>query len=252
MDTENHFKAALRDGRKQLGLWLTLGSHSSTELASIAGFDWLLIDMEHTAIDLGDLVGHLRAAQGGSAEPVVRVPWNDTVMIKRVLDQGVRSLLIPFVQNADEARHAVAAVRYPMAGVRGFSGMSRATRYGRDKSYAATANERVCLILQVETPEAVDRAGEIAAVEGVDAVFVGPNDLAANMGLLGQASSAPVQERVTQALQAIKASGKAAGVLDYDPASARRRFEEGFGFIGIGGDTSLLSRAIDALLQQYR
>src|SRR5262249_15207325 len=152
------------------------------------GFDWVLVDLEHTAMSESDAVTHLRAARsGGGAEPLVRIPWNDAVVIKRLLDSGARSLLVPYVQNVEEARRAVAATRYPPAGIRGFSGMHRGNDYARDKSYPQTATDSIFLAVQVESPEAVANAGAIAAIDGIDCVFVGPNDLAANMGLLGQA-----------------------------------------------------------------
>lgn len=248
----NSLKAALRRGDKQIGLWLTLGSHTATEISAHAGFDWLLIDMEHTVSDVADVLGHLRAAVGGTAEPMVRVPWNDAVVIKRVLDIGARSLLVPYVQNADEARKAVAATRYPPAGIRGYSGMSRANDYARNKSYATAAAEEIFLAVQVESPEAVVNAGAIAAVDGIDGVFVGPNDLAANMGLVGRSGDAEVRDVIRTALAPIRAAGKAAGVLENNVDRAKAWFDEGFSFIGVGSDTGLLIGGLNTLVKSYR
>ncbi|WP_454692466.1 HpcH/HpaI aldolase family protein [Achromobacter aloeverae] len=250
---ENPLRAAGPDGDKLIGYWLTTASPMVTEIAAGAGFDWLLIDMEHAPNDLGDIVGHLRAAAaGGDAEPVVRMPVNDTVMVKRLLDAGARSLMFPNIQNAEEARTAVAATRYPPAGVRGFSTVSRATRFGRVKDYASRAHEAIYTIVQVETPQAIANAAEIAAVEGVDCVFVGPNDLAANMGYLGKASAPEVQQKILEALAAIRTQGKRAGLLNYDVVSARQMFDAGFGLIAVGGDSGSIARAMEALVEKFR
>ncbi len=239
---DNPFKRALAEGRRQAGLWMTTGAPGITELAAGAGFAWMLIDMEHSPNDLIQVVDHLRAAEGGTAEPVVRVPWNEPVMVKRLLDQGARSLMFPFVQSAEEARRAVAATRYPPHGIRGFAGTSRATGYGLRPDYHARSGDEVCVIVQVETKEALAAAGEIAAVEGVDGVFIGPNDLAASMGHLGEPDAAPVRAEIAAALTRIRASGKAAGLLNFSEAGAKADFEAGFGFVAVAGDAHLLAR----------
>ncbi|GAA4333142.1 4-hydroxy-2-oxoheptanedioate aldolase [Pigmentiphaga soli] len=249
---ENPLRARARADRL-IGYWLTTASPMVTEIAAGAGFDWLLVDMEHAPNDLGDIVHHLRAAAaGGNAEPVVRMPVNDAVMVKRLLDAGARSLMFPNVQNADEARAAVAATRYPPDGIRGFSTVSRATRFGRLKDYAPRACETIYVIVQVETSQAIDNAAEIAAVEGVDCVFVGPNDLAANMGHLGKASAPEVQRKILDALAAIRSKGKRAGLLDYNVDSARKMFDAGFGLIAVGGDSGSIARAMDDLVARFR
>ena len=187
MPLENPLKTALGRGEKQLGLWLTLGSPLAAELAAGAGFDWVLIDMEHSVLNEAQVLDHVRAAHvGGRAEPIVRIPWNEPIVFKRLLDSGVRSFLVPYVQNAEEARRAVAATRYPPDGVRGFPGMHRGNAFGRNKNYPQEAAAEIFLAVQVESPQAADNAGAIAAVDGVDCVFVGPNDLAANMGFVGR------------------------------------------------------------------
>ena len=155
---------------------------------SDSGFDWLLLDTEHSPNDTPDILRHLQAVQGGSASPVVRAAWNDTVLIKRLLDVGAQTLLVPYVQNADEAARAVAATRYPPAGIRGVTGSGRASRYGRVKDYLQKANDEIGVIVQVETREALDQIESIAAIDGVDGVFVGPSDLSASLGLIGQSA----------------------------------------------------------------
>jgi 4-hydroxy-2-oxoheptanedioate aldolase len=252
MATPNTLKAALKRGERQLGVWISLGSQTATELVARIGFDWLLIDMEHSTAEVGDVVGHLRAAFGGSAEPMVRVPWNDAVVLKRVLDIGARSLLVPYVQNVEEARRAVAATRYPPAGVRGFSGMTRANDYSANTSYATAAADEIFLAVQLESPEAIANAAEIAAIEGIDGLFIGPNDLAANMGLVGQPYAEPVRAAIRGVLADIKAAGKAAGVLDFKPDSAAEWFAHGYDFVAVGSDISLLNAGARALLKSFR
>jgi len=253
MSAPNALKAALRRGEKQLGLWLSLNSPLATEMAAGIGFDWLLIDMEHTVTNEGEAVSHLRAAKaGGPPEALVRVPWNDHVVIKRLLDSGARSLLVPYVQNAEEARRAVAATRYPPAGIRGFSGMHRGNDFGRRKDYPQTGAEDIFLAVQVESPEAVANAGAIAAVEGVDCVFVGPNDLAANMGMIGQVYSPEVQEMIGRVIAPVRAAGKAPGLLDFRMETAQGWLDRGFDMLAIGSDMTLLSNGMASLIGAYR
>lgn len=250
---ENHFKKGMAAGRKQAGYWLTLASPMATEISAGAGFDWLLIDMEHTPNDLTDVVDHLRAAAaGGSAEPAVRVPWNEPVLVKRLLDSGARSFMFPYVQNAEEARRAVAATRYPPHGIRGYSGSSRATRFGRIKDYAANAHNEICVMVQIETLEAVANIPEISKVEGVDCIFIGPNDLAASMGFLGKASSPEVQDMIMKALKSIQAGPCCAGLLDFDQPRAKKMFDAGFGVIAVGGDTSSLVKGAESLAALFK
>jgi 4-hydroxy-2-oxoheptanedioate aldolase len=252
MATPNPLKAALRRGEPQLGLWLSLGSPMAAELAAGAGFDWVLVDMEHTVLSEGEALAHLRAARsGGPAEPLVRVPWNDAVAIKRLLDAGARSLLVPYVQDAEEAARAVAATRYPPAGRRGFSGMHRGNDFARDKGYAQHAHEDIFLAVQVESPEAVANAGAIAAVDGIDCVFVGPNDLAANMGRIGRAASPEVRALIGSVVAPVRAAGKTPGMLEFNVEQARRWLAEGFGFVAVGSDMSLLSAGIGGLLAAH-
>ena len=249
---QNPFKKALKAGRRQPGLWLTLESVNATEIVAGSGYDWLLLDMEHTTLGIAAVADHLRAARGGTAEVVVRVPWNEPVLVKRLLDAGVRSLMFPYVQDAEEAALAVAATRYPPEGIRGFSGNSRANLFARVPNYPARAHEEICVIVQVETPAAVAAIGPIGAVEGVDAIFVGPNDLAANMGLLGQSGAPEVRAAVRGAIDAIRVTGKASGMLEFDVAEARKLFEAGCTFVAVGSDAAIVARRSEALLAEIR
>jgi len=178
----NGFKRALARGETQIGLWSSLSSNYSVEVIAGAGFDWILIDLEHSPNDLESLLAQLQAAAAYSAHPVVRVPWNDMVTIKRVLDVGAQSVLVPYVSSAQEARAAVSYTRYPPNGVRGVAGTTRATRFGRIKDYARRAHEEICVLVQVETQSALDSIDAICATEGVDGVFIGPADLHASLG----------------------------------------------------------------------
>jgi 4-hydroxy-2-oxoheptanedioate aldolase len=249
---QNRLKRALAEGRKQIGFWLTLASPNATEIAATAGFDWLLIDMEHSPNDFADIIHHLRAAEGGTAEPVVRIPWNEPVMVKRLLDIGVRSLMFPYVQSVDEARRAVAATRYPPQGIRGIAGTTRATAYGRVKDYAKTAAGEICVVVQAETPKALDAATDIAKLDGVDCIFIGPNDLSAGMGHIGNSQAPEVQSVIAKGLAAIKAGGKAAGILEFKEEHARKYLGAGFQMIAVGGDGGMLARGTEALAASYR
>ncbi|CAA2158549.1 4-hydroxy-2-oxo-heptane-1,7-dioate aldolase [Methylobacterium brachiatum] len=248
----NPFKRGLLEQRRQVGLWMTTGSATLTEIAAGGGLDWLLIDMEHSPNDLISVVDHLRAAASTTTEAVVRVPWNEPVLVKRLLDQGARSLMFPFVQTADEARRAVAATRYPPQGIRGFAGTSRATDYGRRSNYPAQSAEEICVVVQLETPEALRAARDIAGVEGVDGVFIGPADLAANMGHLGNPGAGPVQAAIREGLSAIRATGKAAGLLNFNEIAAKSDFEAGFSFVAVSGDAFIMARGVERLVEAFR
>ncbi len=248
----NHFKHALAEGRQQIGLWSTLSSHITVELLAGAGFDWMLLDMEHSPNDLESLVCQLQAAQPYSTQAVVRVPWNDPVMLKRVLDIGAQSVLIPMVENAEEAKAAVAAMRYPPAGVRGVGGTTRATRWGRIKNYPQIAERELCILLQVETQTALSNIEAIAAVDGVDGIFVGPADLHASFGHVGERHHADVWPHIESAIRRIRAAGKAPGFLTSNEADSRRILEIGGQFVAVGSDASLLAAAADSLRQRFR
>ena len=248
----NYFKQAIRERRQQLGLWCTLSSAFGIEVVAGSGFDWLLLDTEHSPADVLTVLGQLQALSGHAVAPVVRPASNDPVLIKRYLDIGVQTLLIPYVQNAEEARAAVAATRYPPEGLRGVSALTRATQFGRVPGYGRRAGEEICVLVQVETEEALGAIDAIAAVEGVDGVFVGPGDLAASMGHIGELGHPAMIDAVTGAIARIAASGKPAGVLTADAALAQRCMELGSVFTAVGVDVGLLARATEALAAAFR
>ena len=247
----NHFKQALHDGRHQLGLWCTLSHHYALEVVAGAAYDWLLLDMEHSPNDLESLLTQLQAAAAYPPSAVVRVPWNDTVMIKRVLDIGAQSLLIPYVQNVDEARAAVAATRYPPEGVRGVAGSTRATRFGRVAGYAQRAHEEICLLVQLETQDALQHIEAIAALDGIDGIFIGPADLHASMGFAGEIANPAVLPLIEDAIRRIRAAGKAPGILMVNEPVAQRCVELGTLFTAVGTDVGLLARGADALAARF-
>jgi 4-hydroxy-2-oxoheptanedioate aldolase len=178
----NQLKRALREGRPQIGLWSSLASHITVEVVAGSGFDWLVLDTEHAPSEPTTVYSQLQAMTGGTATPVVRPAWNDPVLFKRLLDAGVQSLVVPFVQNADEARRAVEATRFPPDGIRGVAATTRANRYGRVKDYVTRANAEILLVVQLESRVALENLEAIAAVDGIDGLFIGPSDLAANLG----------------------------------------------------------------------
>jgi 4-hydroxy-2-oxoheptanedioate aldolase len=247
----NKLKQALAAKSRQLGCWLTLESTIATEITAGAGFDWLLLDMEHTGLTLAQIGQHVLAANSGAAELVVRVPSLDPVLTKNLLDGGVRSLMYPFVQSAEDAARVVAMTRYPPHGFRGVAGWNRGNGYNRITDYGAKYMQSLCVIAQVESPLALSAIRSIGQVEGLDGIFVGPNDLAANMGRYGQPRHAEVQAAVRGALAEIKTTGKAAGILNFDPDQAREHFADGFDFVAVASDASMLSRRSDELLAKF-
>jgi 4-hydroxy-2-oxoheptanedioate aldolase len=248
----NPFKRALRAKRPQIGLWSSLASHLSVEVVAGAGFDWLLLDMEHAPNELPMVLSQLQACRGGTAQPIVRPPWNDMVVIKRLLDIGVQSLLVPYVQTAEEARNAVAFTRYPPHGVRGFATGPRANDYGRITDYVQTYAEELCVLVQVETRQGLDNLEAIARVDGVDGVFIGPADLAAALGHAGELKHPEVQAAIEDAIRRLVAMGKPPGILTGDEQLARRYLELGGLFVAVGSDLALLARGADALAARFR
>jgi 4-hydroxy-2-oxoheptanedioate aldolase len=248
----NTFKQALRNRTMQLGLWSGLSSHVTVEVLANAGFDWLLIDTEHSPNELPMVHSQLQAVARGATHPIVRPTWNDPVVIKRLLDIGAQTLLIPFVENADEARSAVAATRYPPLGIRGYAAAARASDFGRIKDYPHACEEQLCVLLQVETPTALANIEEIAAVDGVDGIFIGPGDLAASMGHIGNISHPDVVAAIDAAIARIRATGRPAGILASDEKLARRCIEQGVDFIAVGSDTGLLARGAEQLAAKFR
>jgi 4-hydroxy-2-oxoheptanedioate aldolase len=248
----NHFKRALREGRHQVGLWCSLASNYSAEVVAGAGFDWLLLDMEHSPNELESVLTQLQAVAAYPTAPVVRVPWNDTVVIKRVLDAGAQSILIPYVQDLDEARRAVAATRYPPDGVRGVAGTTRATRFGRIADYARRAHEELCVLVQLETAPALAHIEAIARLDGIDGIFIGPADLHASLGYPGTVDHPEVTSIIEDAIRRIRAAGNAPGILMANEALARRYIASGTLFTAVGADVGILARGAEALVAKFR
>ncbi len=247
----NAFKRALYAGQQQIGLWCSIPSAYTVEMLAGSGFDWLLLDTEHTPTDLPQIYGALQAAAAGSAHPIVRVPWNDPVTIKRYLDAGVQTLLIPMVQTATEAKAAVAATRYPPHGIRGFAGGSRAARFGRIPDYHARSEAELCVLVQVETAEALGELEEICGVDGIDGVFIGPGDLSASLGHLGGQNESSMVSLIEAALRRIADAGNRPGILTPDAALARRYIAAGSLFTAVGSDSAILARGSEALAATF-
>jgi 4-hydroxy-2-oxoheptanedioate aldolase len=249
---QNTFKRALIAGQSQIGLWGSLSSAYTAEVIAGAGFDWILVDTEHSPADLENVISQLQAIAAYPTAAVVRVPWNDMVTIKRTLDVGAQSLLIPQITTAEEAKAAVAYARYPTAGLRGVAGATRATRFGRIPGYFKKAHEEICVLLQVESGEALENIEAIAAVDGVDGIFVGPADLHASLGYAGEKAHADVMPKIDKAIARIKAAGKAPGILTDNDEHARRWLKLGALFVAVGADVGLLARGADALAAKFK
>jgi 4-hydroxy-2-oxoheptanedioate aldolase len=249
---ENSFKRALRAGKPQIGLWSSLSSNYTVEVIAGAGFDWILLDSEHSPADIENLLTQLQAAAPYPTHPVVRIPWNDMVTVKRVLDIGAQSLLVPYVSTANEAKAAVSYTRYPPAGVRGVAGTTRATRFGRLPEYARRAHEEICLLVQVETQQALDNVEAICAIDGVDGVFIGPADLHASLGHPGEIANPKVKPLIDDAIRRIRKSGKAPGILTPNEADARHWLECGALFVAVGADVGILARGAEALAAKFK
>jgi 4-hydroxy-2-oxoheptanedioate aldolase len=238
--------------RPLIGMWCSTGSPLVAEICAGGGLDWLLIDGEHGPNDLGTILAQLQAVAAYPVTPVVRVPANDMVTIKQVLDLGAQNLLVPMVSSREQAEAAVAAVRYPPGGVRGVgSALARSGRWDRVAGYVADGDTHVSLTVQVETVAGVEAAADIAALDGVDAVYVGPADLAASMGLLGQQTHPDVIAAVLATFETVRAAGKPVGVNAFEPTAAHRYLEAGASFVSVGADVTLLARGSEALAARY-
>ena len=248
----NAFKAGLRAKKLQIGLWQSLCSNIAAEICSDSGFDWLLLDTEHSPNEIPDLLSQLQAIEKGTATGIIRPAWNDAVLIKRCLDIGAQTLLIPYVQSVEEAKAAVAATRYPPHGIRGVSVAARASRYGRVPGYLTKANDEICTLVQVETRQSLDAIEAIAKVEGVDGVFIGPSDLAASLGHLGNPQHAEVQTAMKDAVDRLARIGVPAGILTGNEDEARRYIEWGYLFVAVGSDVGLLAKSADTLAKKFR
>ncbi len=255
MPIQNDFKRALAAGQPQIGMWSTLSSPLVAELLAGSGFDWILLDTEHAPNDVPLMVPHLQAVaaeQRHRTHPVVRPAWNDPVLIKRYLDIGAQTLLLPFVQTADEARAAVQGMRYAPHGTRGMGGSVRASHFGRDANYVRDAQQELCLLVQVETQEALTQIEAIAAVDGVDGIFIGPSDLSASMGFPGQPNHPEVRAAIDDAIRRIRAAGKAPGILSVNEERARECLALGALFVAVALDMVLLREAADACAARFR
>jgi len=248
----NHLKHALREGRQQIGLWNSIPGPVVVEMLAGTGFDWITIDTEHSLTDIPDTLGMLQAMAPYPVSPVVRPQSQDPVLIKRLLDFGAQTLMIPYVQSAAEARALVAAMRYAPRGFRGVAGGTQATLFGQVQDYMAKAEDELCLIVQIETVEAVTAIKEIAAVDGVEALFVGPADLAASMGHPGNQAHPDVIAGIEAAIKRIVATGKPAGILTVDQEFARKCIGWGTRLTAVGVDLWLLSSAARQLAASFR
>lgn len=236
----NTFKRAISEGRMVYGTWLMSGAPSTAEALGCAGFDFLVVDMEHVPVDTPEMIEILRTVAGTPAQAVVRLPWNDMVLVKRALDGGAQNVMMPFVQNADEARRAVAYTRYPPEGIRGVAAMHRASRFATVPNYLKGAAAELCVIVQIETLAALEQLPQIAAVPGVDSIFVGPGDLSASMGFLGDIANAAVQEKLKHAAQMCKQLGKPCGIVGPNPEMVGKFLEYGYSWVAIASDMGLM------------
>ncbi len=251
--SENRFKAAIHQGKPQIGLWLDMGEAIAAEIAGTAGFDWLVIDGEHGPNDLRSVIDQLRALATSSAEPVVRVPVGESWIIKQMLDAGARTLLVPMVDSAEQAKALVSAMHYPPRGIRGMGAVvARASGYASIADYNQSASDNVCLLIQAETRAAIADLDNILNVEGVDGIFIGPADLAADMGYLGRIDEPEVQEAIEGAIRKIVAAGKAAGILTFNEVYNKRYLELGASFVAVGADVSEFSSALRQLSARYK
>src|ERR1700754_473959 len=249
---ENRFKRAIAAREQQIGLWSSLAHHGSVELLAGTGFDWLVLDMEHAPNELQMGHGQLQAMLGSPTQPVVRPPWNDMVTIKRLLDVGAQTLLIPYVETEEDARNAVAYTRYQPEGGRGYASAPRASGFGRIANYVKDAANELCVLVQVESRLGLENLERIAAVEGADGVFIGPGDLSAALGHIGNLKHPEVVDAIEKTLARIIATGKPAGILASDETLARRCIELGCTFTAVGSDVGILTRGAEQLLAKYR
>lgn len=248
----NPFKAAIANGQTQLGLWLSCASGYTAEIAAGAGYDWLLIDGEHAPNDIPTLLTQLQAVAPYNGHAIVRPVNGDPALIKQVLDIGAQTLLVPMVDTADAARQLVSAMRYAPRGIRGVgASIARASRWGRVEDYLYSAEQELCLLVQVETRTGLENLDAIAQVEGVDGVFIGPADLSASLGHLGDAGHPEVQQVIEDAIRRIRQHGKAAGILAPNPDDAKRFIECGANFVAVAVDTMLFTQALDDALAPF-
>jgi 4-hydroxy-2-oxoheptanedioate aldolase len=248
----NRFTRAIAKGEKQIGIWINLSSPFAAEVTAPSGYDWALIDMEHSPNDYMTVLGQLQAYAASGTSAIVRPEWNDPVMVKRLLDLGAPALLFPMIQTVEEARLAVASTRYPPEGIRGVSLATRANKFGRITDYAARVSEETAVILQIETAAAIERCEDIAAVDGVSGIFFGPADIAADIGKLGKPLDPAVWALIRPAAKKLMAKGVPVGTLVFDPAFAAELLNDGFTFVACTSDTAILARGADAVLANVK
>jgi 4-hydroxy-2-oxoheptanedioate aldolase len=249
----NRFKQRLHNGEVQIGLWLGLADAYCAELAANAGFDWLLIDGEHAPNQLPGMLAQLQAVAPYPSQALIRPVIGDSALIKQLLDIGAQTLLVPMVESAAQARELVRAMRYPPQGIRGVgSALARASRWNSIPGYLDLADQQMCLLVQIENREGLANLEEIAAVDGVDGVFIGPADLSASLGHRGNPAHPEVQAAIEDAIRRIVQSGKAAGILSADESLARRYIELGATFVAVGVDTTVLMRGLQALAGKFK
>ena len=248
----NTFKRDLLAGQRLIGCWSSLANAITTEVLGVAGFDWILLDGEHSPNDVNTFIPQLMALKDSASAPVVRPTSNNPVELKRLLDAGFYNFLIPFVESADEALNAVSAIRYPPQGIRGVSVSQRSNRYGTVPDYFKSVNDHICVMVQIESRAGVSAARAIAAIDGVDCVFVGPSDLAAGLGHLGNAGHPEVQAAIAAVFADAKACGKPTGILAPAEPDARRYMEMGATFVGVGSDLGAFRSATQALCDRYK
>ena len=250
---KNEFKAALARGERQIGCWVGFADGYAAGIMGTTGFDWLLIDGEHAPNDLRSILAQLHALQASPSHPVVRLPIGETWMIKQALDIGAQNILVPMVESGEQAAALVSATLYPPKGVRGVgSALARASQFSGIPDYLTTADDEICLLVQVENRDGMTALDDILAVDGIDGVFIGPSDLAADMGHRGQPGHPEVQAAIADALRRIAASGKAAGILALDPAVADQYIDLGANFIAVGIDVTLLAGAARKLSARFK
>src|SRR5690606_16390292 len=247
----NTFRQKLLARETLIGTWLSTTSPMLAEVAGVCGYDWLLLDGEHAPNDIPVLTAQLQAINASNSAGIGRPPVNDQTLIKQYLDIGFYNLLIPFIESAEQAAYAVAATRYPPAGVRGVAGMTRASAYGTEVDYFKQVNDHIGVILQIESRAGVEAVEEIVAVEGVDAIFIGPSDLSAAYGYLGQPQHPEVQKAIAHVHNVVAAAGKASGILAVVPDEAERYIQQGFSFVGVGVDLSVHKNALMQLRSRF-
>lgn len=248
----NHFLQGLKDRKPQIGIWNSLCSNYATDILATAGYDWSLLDMEHAPNEVGVVMSQMQALQSGQSSAVARPMWNDFVLVKRLMDVGVQSLLFPMVQSPEEAKAAVSATRYPPHGIRGVSGTTRANHFGRVSDYFEKVHEQICVVVQIETLHALQQVEAIASVDGVDGVFFGPADLASDMGKLGKLADSQLWEVIADGAKRVESVGKPAGTLVMDAAKASNLLNGDFTFVACGSDLGLLARGADKLLADVK